>query len=233
MIEGIQTPGAIILFDEINALKPGIAKMLNSLFDYRRRIFLPEGGGKEIITDPTVLFVGTMNPQNYGGVNRLSPEVKSRARVVDLDYPPFEERRSGRIHYRSDEAEMLAAYMDELSELKQKEFKMAWDYVVNGDTTNGADAFLTDGMKTDVRRIYDVIRVANRLREMYEAYRIGDSNEPMDFPTSLREVTDIVMEMNHRQGVKPIVKRVIIPKIDDRAQKRMVETAIDAVLPNA
>lgn len=234
LIEGIQTPGAVILFDEINALKPGIAKMLNSLFDYRRRIYLPEGGKeRDIITDPTVLFIGTMNPQNYAGVNRLSPEVKSRARVVDLDYPPFEERGNGRINYRSDEAEMLAAYMDEVGDLKQKELKMAWNYVVNNDTTNGADAFLTDGMKTDIRRIYDVIRVANRLREMYEAYQIGDSNEPMDFPTSLREVTDIVMEMNHRQGVKPIVKRVIIPKIDDRAQKRMVEAAIDAVLPGS
>lgn len=87
-------------------------------------------------------------------------------------------------------------------------------------------------LETDVRRVYDVIRVANRLRDMYEAYQVGDSNEPMDFPTSLREVTDVVMEMNHRQGVKPMIKRVIIPKIDDRRQKRLVEQTIDAVLPS-
>lgn len=68
---------------------------------------------------------------------------------------------------------------------------------------------------------------------MYEAYQIGDSNEPMDFPTSIREVVDIVMEMNHRQGVKSIIKRVIIPKIDDRKQKRLVGQTIDAVLPES
>lgn len=235
LVEGIQTPGAIILFDEINALKPGIAKMMNSLFDYRRRIFLPEGGKeREIIVDPTVLFVGTMNPQNYGGVNRLSPEVKSRARVVDIDYPPFEEIRGGRTHYKSDEAEMLAAYMDTLGELKQQELKQCWDYVINRDTTNGADRILqgNPAIEADIRRVYDVIRVANRLRDMYSAYQIGDSNEPMDFPTSLREVTDIVMEMNHRQGVKPMIKRVIVPKIDDKRQKRLVEQTVDAVLPS-
>lgn len=235
LVEGIQTPGTIILLDEINALKPGIAKMMNSLFDYRRKIYLPEGGKeREIITDPTVIFVATMNPQNYGGVNRLSPEVKSRARVVDIDYAPFEEMRGGRTHYRSDEAEMLGGYMEKLGSLKQNELKLAWDYVINRDTTNGADRILQGdpAIEADIRRIYDVIRVANRLRDMYAAYQTGDSNEPMDFPTSLREVTDIVMEMNHRQGVKPIIKRVIIPKIDDRKQKRLVEQTIDAVLPD-
>ncbi len=234
LLEGLQTPGTIILFDEINALKPGISKMLNSLFDYRRRLLFTSGGtAKEIITDPTVLFLGTMNPQNYGGVNRLSPEVKSRARVVDIDYPPFEVARNGRTYYRSDEAEMLAAYMDGLSDFKQPEVRQIWHYLINRDTTNGADRMLSGNpqIETDVRRVYDVIRVANRLREMYTAYQVGDSNEPMDFPTSLREVTDIVMEMNHRQGVKPMIKRVIVPKIDDRRQKKLVEQTIDAVLP--
>lgn len=234
LVEGIQTPGVIVLFDEINALKSGVAKLTNPLFDYRRRIFLTEGGKRrEIIADPTVLFIGTMNPQNYAGVQPLSPEVKSRSRVVDIDYPPFEEMRGGRTHYRSDEAEILAAYMNNLSELRQEELRLCWDYVVNHDTSNGADRILIGDqtIEQDLRRIYDVIRVSNRLRRMYEAYQIGDSNEPMDFPVSLREATDIVMEMNHRQGVKEIIKRVIVPKIDDRRQKRMVEQTIDAILP--
>ena len=65
---------------------------------------------------------------------------------------------------------------------------------------------------------------------MYEAYQIGDSNEPMDFPTSIREVVDIVLEMNHKKGVGDIIKRVIVPKIDDRRQKKIVEETINAVL---
>lgn len=235
LVEGIQSPGTIVLFDEINALKPGIAKLMNSLFDYRRRIYLPEGGkDKELITDPTVLFIGTMNPQNYAGVNRLSPEVKSRARVVDLEYPQFEDDNTGRTLYKSDEAEMLAAYMDSLDELNQKEFKLCWNYVVNRDTTNGAEMIIqgNPGLEQDIRRIQDVIRVASRLRKMYEDYQTGEANEPMDFPTSLREVTDIVMEMNHRQGVKEMIIRVIVPKIDDRRQKKLVLETINALLPS-
>lgn len=241
LITGMQTPGTIILFDEINALKPGVAKMMNSLFDYHRRLFMPGGEQQqEVIADPTVIFVGTMNPQNYAGVNRLSPEVKSRARVIDVDYPPFDKdaegkplMKNGRQFWRSDEAEMLAGYMEKLGDLKQKELRQCWNYVINKDTSNGADRILqTDpAIESDIRRVYDVVRTANRLRDMYAAYQTGDSNEPMDFPTSLREVTDIVMEMNHRQGVKPMIKRVIIPKIDDRRQKRLVEQTIDAVLP--
>ena len=129
---------------------------------------------------------------------------------------------------------MLAVYMENLEGFKQKEFRLCWDYVVNRDTTNGADVILQGNpqIEVDVRRIYDVIRVANRLREMYGAYQTGDSNEPMDFPTSLREVIDIALEMNHRQGLKNIMKRVIVPKIDDRRQKRLVEQTIDAVMPN-
>jgi hypothetical protein len=233
LIESIQVPGTIIVFDEINALKPGIAKLTNPLFDYRRRLFMPEGGTRrEIIADPTVLFVGTMNPQNYAGVHRLSPEVKSRSRVIDIDYPPFEEMRQGRSFWRSDEAEMLAGYMDELQDLTQEEFRRCWNKVINHQENKGADAILVGDpdIKRDIRRIYDVIRVANALREMYAAFQIGDSDEPMDFPVSLRETTDIVMEMNHREGVKEIVKRVIVPKIDDRRQKRVVGEIIDQIL---
>jgi hypothetical protein len=232
LIESLKRPGAIVLFDEINALKPGITKMLNSLFDYRRRIFLPEGGKeRDILADPTVLFVGTMNPQNYAGVNRLSPEVKSRARVIDIEYPPLE-IDGEKTRYKPDEAEMLAGYMETLGTLTQKEFRLCWDCVVNKDATNGADRILQANsvLEADIRRVYDVVRVANRLREMYEAYQIGDSNEPMDFPTSIREVVDIVLEMNHKKGVGEIIKRVIVPKIDDRRQKKIVDQTIDAVL---
>ena len=58
----------------------------------------------------------------------------------------------------------------------------------------------------------------------------ADGNVRQVFVDRVAPVTDIVMEMNHRQGVKPMVKRVIIPKIDDRRQKRLVGDTIDVVL---
>jgi len=38
--------------------------------------------------DPTVLIVGTMNPQHYLGVKPIAQEVKSRARIKFVEYPP-------------------------------------------------------------------------------------------------------------------------------------------------
>lgn len=145
----------------------------------------------------------------------------------------IEEKRGGRTHYRSDEAEMLYSYVHVLEGLKQGEFKTAWDYVINRDTTNGGDRFLQANtrLETDIRRLYDSIRVANRLREMYQAYQVGESNEPMDFTTSLREMVNIALRMNHAQNVKDVARRVILPKIGDRRQRVMVSQTIDAVLP--
>jgi MoxR-like ATPase len=42
LIRGIQTPGALILLDEVNTLKPGVAKLLNPLLDGRRYINDPQ-----------------------------------------------------------------------------------------------------------------------------------------------------------------------------------------------
>lgn len=234
LIEALKRPGVVILFDEINTVKPGIVKMLNPLFDYRRKLVVNEGGvQQEVVADPTVVLVGTMNPQDYAGVDKLAETILSRADIIEVGYPPFEEMQGGRTRYRSDEAEMLYSYVHVLESLKQREFKLAWDYVVNRDTTNGADRLLqaTPNLEKDVRRLYDGIRVANRLREMYQNYQVGASNEPMDFTTSLREMVNIALRMNHAQNVKDVAKRVILPKIGDRRQRVMVDKTIDAVLP--
>ncbi|MBI2315406.1 AAA family ATPase [Candidatus Daviesbacteria bacterium] len=233
LVEALKRPGVVILFDEINTVKPGIVKMLNPLFDYRRKLVINEGGvQQEIVADPTVILVGTMNPQDYAGVDKLAETILSRADIIGIDYPPFEEIGAGRTRYRSDEAEMLYSYMHGLEGLKQRELKTAWHYVINKDTTNGGDMLLraNSSLEKDVRRLYDAIRVANRLREMYRSYQVGDSNEPMDFTTSLREMVNIALRMNHAQNVKDVVKRVILPKIGDRRQRVLVGQTIEAVL---
>lgn len=225
----------IILFDEINTVKPGIVKMLNPLFDYRRKLVVNEGGvQQEVVADPTVILAGTMNPQDYAGVDKLAETILSRADIIEVGYPPFEEKVGGGTRYRSDEAEMLYSYVHVLESLQQREFKQAWDYVINKDATNGGDMLVkaNKNLEKDVRRLYDAIRVANRLREMYQAYQVGESNEPMDFTTSLREMVNIALRMNHAQNVKDVAKRVILPKIGDRRQRVLVEQTIDGVLPN-
>lgn len=234
LVEGIKKPGVIILFEEINTIKPGVVKMLNPLFDYKRRLIVNEGGVQnETLVDPTVILLGTMNPQNYAGVAPLAETILSRADVIEVGYPPFDQMAGGRTRYRSDEAEMLYSYVHVLENLQQREFKLAWDHIINRDTTNGGDMLLkaNPNLEKDIRRLYDAIRVANRLRGMYQAYQVGESNEPMDFTTSLREMVNIALRLNHAQNVRDVASRVILPKIGDRRQRVMVDQTIKAVLP--
>lgn len=81
--------GACILqFEEINALMPQMQKLLNSITDWRRKIELPEV--KEVFrlkSNVKLWVTGTMNNNVYGGTYALNEDLKSRMRMVTLNYP--------------------------------------------------------------------------------------------------------------------------------------------------
>ena len=232
LVEGIQTPGAIVFWDEINALHPGVAKLHNPLFDYRRRMIFTEGSLKKTIqAEPTVLFIGSMNRSpNYLGTSPLSPEIKSRARFENIGYPPFENPRGG---FFSHEAEILAPHTDSMATLTESEVRACWNQTFNNQETATASSILATNpeIARDLSQIHEVLRAANRLREMYNAYQQGESTEPITQPVSLRETTDIILELNDRDAaVVDIVERIILPKIDDPSEARLVKASIEAEL---
>jgi len=124
VVEALETPGAILEFDEINTLKPEVAKILNSLFDHDRALFL--GEDKEVVRAANeVVLVGLQNPQHYMGVKPLAETIKSRARIMEITYPPFkkEDKTSNEPkQYRSDEAMILRQYVENLKDLDLKDF---------------------------------------------------------------------------------------------------------------
>lgn len=78
----------ILVLEEINALSPQMQKVLNGLADFRRRIEVPEAQKVFKLDEGAKLwFVGTMNTAVYGGVYALNEDLKSRFRLVALDYP--------------------------------------------------------------------------------------------------------------------------------------------------
>lgn len=223
LLEMLQTPGSIIVLDEINTLPPGVLKMLNPLLDYRRTLYLPDG--REIHADPSVIIVGTMNPQHYLGVKPLSPEVKSRARIMYIDYPP--EKVGAK--YAPYEAEILAKYVPELSGIGTREFDLLWNYVCNRDTSNGGDKYHTKQREQVCKELLQIVKTANRVREAYKAYRTGASNDPIDFVFSLRETIDIAAEMTSGASTRDAIEDVIIPKISDPAEKERVKAIVRGV----
>ena len=226
VIEALKTPGAIIIFDEINSLPKGVTKMLNPLTDYRRTLFFPEGK-KSLKAHPSVLIAGTENPQHYLGVNPLSQEVKSRARIMKVGYPPEKIREAGKEKTASFEARILRRYADSLKNLKPDEFETLWNFVINGEKDNGGDRFETTERERDIKKIRTIVGVANVIRSAYDAFRTGKSNDIIEFVFSLREGIDIASEMGETENVKDSIKNVILPKISDPQEAERVQTIID------
>jgi len=78
----------ILCFEEINSCSPQTQKMLNSITDYRRSVVVPECKRIFRLVPTAELWVcGTMNSIVYGGTNELNEDLKSRFRILPLDYP--------------------------------------------------------------------------------------------------------------------------------------------------
>lgn len=88
-IEVANDTGACILcLEEVNALSPQSQKLLNPVTDFRRKIELPEARRVFRLRDGSKLWVvATMNTSVYGGVYTLNEDLKSRFRMIPLEYP--------------------------------------------------------------------------------------------------------------------------------------------------
>lgn len=86
---------AILILEEINALTPQMQKVLNSVLDFRQKIEVPECKRVFKLNPGAKLWItGTMNTSAYGGVYEMNEDLKSRVRLVPLDYPtPAEESK--------------------------------------------------------------------------------------------------------------------------------------------
>ena len=84
---------AILVLEELNALNPGMQKLLNPLLDWRRHVFIPEMDKMLELNDSFLLVVATTNPQKYGGSNNINEDLKSRFMIHKVGYPDMEQER--------------------------------------------------------------------------------------------------------------------------------------------
>lgn len=83
-----ETGRCILCLEEVNALNPQAQKLLNPISDFRKRIELPEARRVFRLKPTAELWVvATMNTSAYGGVYTLNEDLKSRFRMIPLDYP--------------------------------------------------------------------------------------------------------------------------------------------------
>lgn len=257
--QALQRPGTIVNFIEINTMPPEVAKMLNSVFDFKRTLYFTQGTdpdsveintdgiGQEIKVNEDVVFVGTMNPENYIGTRPLPQEFKSRARFLDVDYPPYRvaKNSSGKqerlpveqtstpsgltdMKISSDEAMILAKQVDSLRSLTPDEFARLWDHKINRVAGNGADVFDNTDRTAAINSLNQVVKIANKMRQAYRAFQTNEPGaEVFEFVFSLRESQDIVAELAEKASVKEAVAEVILPKISDPEQRKKAQNIID------
>jgi MoxR-like ATPase len=224
LLKAVQTPGALVVLDELNTLPPGVLKMFNAPLDERRCFFLPDG--RVIKFDPSVILVGCMNPPWYLGTEQLPQEIKSRARFLSIDYPPVGEKGM----WRSDEAEMIAAFNDRLKDIPPEKFRAMWNATINKQPLKGLERELTPEIQGELQALSTVVRIAAKAREAYRAYRDGSSADGFDLAVSLRETSDICAELTPGADIVGVVNSVLLNKVHDPVQQGFLRELIEHAL---
>lgn len=168
LAEGIQTPGAVVLIDEYNALNPGVQALLHGLGDSNRML---EYDGIRIPVAEDVLIVLAGNPATYGAAGDAGQALLNRTRgySMGVDYPPLKksellqikekwsdsvreqrEQEDNRLQdYVCNEALVLYPQIPELANLSEKEFELLWDLTVNETSQSARRAELSDNSKVE------------------------------------------------------------------------------------
>ncbi len=224
LVKALRTPGAVIYLDEINTLPPSLVKIFNPLFDYRRYLTLSYGEVVKARSD--VIIVGGMNPQNYLGVSELPQDIKSRADVMYVDYPPFQDEKG---FYYPDEAMILKDFMDEIAPLDKSDFTYLWYMVVNDVKTQRGEQLRTPEREREINLLFELLKIANEIRKAYRAYQTQQSEEPVEFVFSIRDTIRCARRLKKYGDAKTTVIESIIPKISSPLEKEIVRSIIERV----
>ncbi len=223
LVKALRTPGAVIYLDEINTLPPSLVKIFNPLFDYRRYLVLSQG--EVVRAHPEVVLLGGMNPQNYLGVSELPQDIKSRADVMFVDYPPFEDERG---FYYPDEAIILRNYVSGLRELSKEDFTYLWYYLVNGVKTDRGMKLVTPERERKTEMLFELLRIANAIRKAYRSYQTQQSEEPVEFVFSIRDTVRCARRLEKYGDARKVVSETIIPKISSPLEREIVQSIIES-----
>lgn len=239
IIEALQTEGAILELDEINTLRPDIAKSLNSLFDADRALYFGEDDLK-VKAARGVLMIGLMNPSHYAGVKPLAETIVDRARIIKVDYPPLRgEDKNGDPIILSDEAEMIFQYFPEFHGLQQSDFRMLWHQKFNGRESKEAQNLSSQARDLRLTQLKTLIAIASHIREAYRQYQEEGSSNMINYNFTLRGSVDCAMKLSQlslptteqeaENQVRTVITEIFIPKLREPEEKKNVEALIKEV----
>jgi MoxR-like ATPase len=176
VLNAITTPGAVLYFNEWNAMPEQAQLFLHSLLDEKRSLTLKTSSGKTIKVDPSVLIVGSFNP-NYPGTFDIQFATRSRTVSLDIGYPPLKRDNDPTDKNKADkpfnvsEALRIARSVESLQsltyevDLSRNTFVLIWDHYVNHIDNNAPE--LSEAQKFDLDVILALVEFGNDLRQKF------------------------------------------------------------------
>lgn len=164
VVKAIETPGAILYFNEFNTLPRQAQTYLHSLLDAKRQITLKTSSSKVVKADPEVIICGSMNP-GYPDTNHPQFATRDRMIPIKVEFPEFKKADGT---FASAEALRIARSVKSLKDLThdpdmdENEFGKLWDDYINKGISNGN---LTPERKFDIETIFALITFGEKIRE--------------------------------------------------------------------
>ncbi|MBI4434568.1 AAA family ATPase [Candidatus Uhrbacteria bacterium] len=246
---GITTPGAVVYFNEFNAMPEQAQIFLHALMDEKRSLTLKTSSGKVIRALPSVLLASSMNP-GYPGT--FEPQFATRSRMMSLEigYPPLTRQpdagdRNANPPYDSSEALRVARGVDSLADLtyeaslERNEFVKLWDKYVNGLETGAPDPIGTQRFDLDV--ILALIQFTDKLRadfiKIFEKTREARMALPVTQPMTGRELRRAAYALstmtpeekataNPEVVARALLERFFLTHIDKKDDQDKIRTAM-------
>ncbi len=250
VVTAIQTPGAILYFNEWNAMPEPAQIFLHSLLDEKRSMTLKTRSGQVVKAQPSILIASSMNP-GYAGTT--APQMATRSRIVDLEvgYPPLQRTPDAgdanpEKPYSVSEALKIARGVESLESgtrdrnMKRNKFVQWWDAEINGI---GTAPNLTAAQSFDLKATFMLVQLSDRLRTEFikatEGTRDEKKNGLVHAPITLREMRRcayMLGEMTDQekavadpeQVAKNLVETFFLSHFDNREEREKTKTAMTA-----
>ncbi len=247
ILRGIQTPGAVVYFNEFNALTEPAQKFLNALFDEKRKLTLKTRSGETIKADSSVLFACSMNP-GYSGTNQINPDMRSRVTDLEIGYPSLmkqDENGNATSEYSVSEALKIARSVKSLKDttydpdLDRNEFSGIWDAQINQSGT--LNQSLSPQQSFDLDVVLGLVQFSHRLREEFVKNQTKGSTRRgkgkrynISQPITLRETRRCAYLLSHmseeervsttpEKCAKKLISAMYFSKIDDPGEREDLE----------
>ncbi len=237
LARGIQTPGAIVLIDEVNALKPQVQALLHGLGDKNRSLAYD---AVKIPAAQGVLIIMASNPATQGSAGNLSEALLNRTRgmAFTVEYPAMtkgdlaamrgrwdkdklnteEQTNNALREYACDEALLLYELLPEFNHVPTEVFKKLWDAVVNEHRDLMGflekDATLADLLGKNKQKTVATLRDIKDMLEIADAWRKYFGEKKMGFDIVGFSVRDSLAVMREYADVRD-VKKAFLRVYDD------------------